>query len=62
MPGLNMGLIKRAEIPVPPIKVQERFANLKADVDRVVQMSESHQVSLNTLFASLQQRAFRGEL
>ena len=62
MPGLNMGLIKRAEIPVPPIGVQERFSKLKADVDRLVQMSESHQALLDQQFASLQQRAFRGEL
>ena len=62
MPGLNMGLIKRAEIPVPPIEVQERFSKLKADVDQLVQMSESHQALLDQQFASLQQRAFRGEL
>ena len=62
MPGLNMGLIKRAEIPVPPIKVQERFANLKRNVDQLLQKSESHLALLDEHFASLQQRAFRGEL
>ncbi len=62
MPGLNMGLIKRAEIPVPPIEIQERFANLKENVDQLVKMSESHLAVLDVQFASLQQRAFRGEL
>jgi type I restriction enzyme S subunit len=62
MPGLNMGLVKGAEVPVPPVNVQERFAQLS---DAAGQRLESANESLNelvTLFGALQQRAFRGDL
>ena len=62
MPGLNMGVIKRAEIPVPPIEAQERFARWKTHVEQQVVNSTTHLSCLDDLFASLQQRAFRGEL
>ena len=62
MPGLNMGLIKQAEIPVPPIEVQEGYARAKANVDLLAHKSNGHQALLEDLFQSLQQRAFRGEL
>ena len=62
MPGLNMGVIKRAEVPLPPLEVQKRFARSKEDVDQQVESSTTHLSRLDELFASLQQRAFRGEL
>ena len=62
MPGLNMGLLKRAEIPVPPIDVQEEFVRRKAKIDEQSAVASDQLCRLNVLFASLQQRAFRGEL
>jgi type I restriction enzyme S subunit len=62
MPGLNMGLIKKAEVPVPPIDVQIRFRELKQAVEERLVALEESRAQLETLFASLQQRAFRGEL
>ena len=62
MPGLNMGVIKRAEVPLPPLEVQKRFARSKEDVDQQVESSTTHLSRLDELFASLRQRAFRGEL
>ena len=62
MPGLNMGLIKRASIPVPPIEMQEMFARQKKHAEQSMEKSTAHLDSLDDLFASLQQRAFRGEL
>lgn len=62
MPGLNMGLIKRARIPVPPIEMQERFARQKKQAEQQMEKSTAHLDNLDTLFASLQQRAFRGDL
>ena len=62
MPGLNMGIIKGIELPLPPMGLQRRFANSvmtsmseKAAVEASLSVSQS-------LFASLQHRAFRGEL
>lgn len=62
MPGLNMGLIKRAKIPVPPIEMQDRFARQKKHAEQQMEKSTAHLDNLDILFASLQQRAFRGEL
>ncbi|MEX0825360.1 MAG: restriction endonuclease subunit S [Acidimicrobiia bacterium] len=62
MPGLNMGIIGRAEIPVPPLSLQGSFAGSKSSVDRRVAELRDSESRLDTLFASLQQRAFRGEL
>lgn len=62
MPGLNMGIIKRAESPVPPISLQESFVTAKRSVDERLKQLDESQSELDDLFASLQQRAFRGEL
>ena len=62
MPGLNMGLIKGAVIPVPPLATQQEFVDRIADA-RGLQFSAANQaVEIERLFTSLQHRAFRGEL
>lgn len=62
MPGLNMGLIRQAEIPLPPIEEQVRFVARKAAAERQMKAVTGNAKVLDTLFHSLQQRAFRGEL
>jgi type I restriction enzyme, S subunit len=62
MPGLNMGKIKQAELPVPPLHLQEQFVQRLNAVERQSSVSAASQDELSLLFASLQQRAFRGEL
>lgn len=62
MPGLNMQVIKELVIPVPPLPLQHEFA---AQVSAVEQLKVSQRASLaklDALFASLQHRAFLGEL
>jgi type I restriction enzyme S subunit len=62
MPGLNMGLIKSIKLPLPPLTLQIEFAKRKASLSAVkVQMAQSLN-HLDALFASLQHRAFAGEL
>ncbi|MGL5853204.1 MAG: restriction endonuclease subunit S [Phycicoccus sp.] len=62
MDGLNMGIIKSMPIPVPPLSAQQDFA------DQVEQVSTGRGIMTRAapaddeLFASLQSRAFRGEL
>jgi type I restriction enzyme, S subunit len=61
-PGLNFEQIRHFQLPVPPIQLQREFAHRVAAVEK---LKTSHRASLNeieTLFASLQYRAFRGEL
>ena len=62
MPGLNMGLIKETRIPLPPIGLQEDFAKLQSQFGRLRDAFARSKDASDTLFASLQHRAFRGEL
>lgn len=62
MAGLNMGIIKSMPIFIPPLPLQQEFA---CRVEAVEKLKASHRASLSeldALFASLQYRAFRGEL
>jgi type I restriction enzyme S subunit len=62
MSGLNMGLIKAMPIPAPPVELQDRFAREVAAVDKLKSAHRASLAKLDALFASLQHRAFRGEL
>lgn len=62
MSGLNMGIIKGLPIPLPPLALQRRFAAIVESVEQQKARLREHLAELDTLFASLQQRAFNGEL
>jgi len=62
MSGLNMGIIQAMPIPVPPLQAQARFVLRLSAVDRLKSEHRASLAELDTLFASLQHRAFRGEL
>ncbi len=62
MSGLNMGIIKRLPVPIPPLQLQRRFAAIVESVEAQKTHMRAHLAELDTLFASLQSRAFRGEL
>lgn len=62
MPGLNMGIIKDLELPLPPIELQERFKRIVALCTISRTDIEDSQALVDRLFRSIQQRAFRGEL
>ena len=48
--------------PVPPVDLQHRFAAIAESVERQKTSQRAHLAELDTLFASLQSRAFRGDL
>lgn len=62
MAGLNMGIIREMPIPLAPIDLQEEFAEKVAAVGGVKTSQCIGEIGLYSLFASLQHRAFRGEL
>ena len=62
MSGLNMGIIKALPIPVAPLDLQRRFAAIVHSVEQQKTRQRAHLAELDTLFASLQSRAFRGDL
>jgi type I restriction enzyme S subunit len=62
MPGLNMGIIKDLELPLPPIELQEQFKRVITASNAARINLEESQDSMENFFGALQQRAFRGEL
>lgn len=62
MDGLNMGTIKDMPIPVPPLPLQQEFARRVQAIDRLKAKHRQSLAEMDALFASLQHRAFRGEL
>ena len=62
MSGLNMGIIKKMPIQLPPISLQRDFAKRIASIEKLKATHQTSLAELDALFASLQHRAFRGEL
>lgn len=62
MSGLNTGIIKNLPIPIPPLGLQHEFARRVEAMGRFKAQHRAHLAELDALFASLQYRAFRGEL
>ena len=61
-PNLNTGIMKDFLTITPPIDLQRRFEAIIISIqNQQLKMAQS-QDKLNTIFASLQHRAFRGEL
>lgn len=54
--------LRSLELPVPPVELQDIFVCRKASIRSALLNHEAALTSLATLFASLQQRAFAGEL
>ena len=61
-PAVSAAKVKSSKIPVPPLKYQHRFATIAAFVQHQKASQQAHWAELDTLFASLQSRAFRGGL
>jgi type I restriction enzyme, S subunit len=62
MPGINVTKLKSIEVLVPPTEQQQMFVERSAAVDVIRRREEQALNVTNSLFASLQHRAFRGEL
>ncbi|HLZ74834.1 restriction endonuclease subunit S [Phenylobacterium sp.] len=59
---INQDGLSKIEIPLPPLALQTRFASELAKIDIQARLAAENQQGLDALFASLQHRAFRGEL
>ena len=59
---LNVGSLRSAPIPLPPLDLQCRFAAIVESVEHQKASQRAHLAEVNTLFAALQSRAFRGDL
>ena len=54
--------LKRLPCPRPPLELQHRYAAIVKSVEQQKASQRAHLAELDTLFASLQSRAFRGDL
>jgi type I restriction enzyme S subunit len=61
-PNLTQAAIREHLVPVPPVDMQDRFAAVHRATQEVRRRSAEHLAHLDALFASLQHRAFIGEL
>ena len=59
---VNKSAFSAIPIPIPPMSLQSRFATIAESVERQKVSQRAHLAELDTLFASLQSRAFRGDL
>ena len=62
MPNLNRKMIEGLKVALPPLDLQHRYATIVESVESQKTSQRAHLAELDTLFASLQSRAFRGDL
>jgi len=62
IPHISPGDIKTFTFPIPPLSLQQEFAQRVEAIDRLKATQRQSLAQLDTLFASLQHRAFQGEL
>jgi type I restriction enzyme S subunit len=62
VPQLTAAQMASLEIPVPPLAEQQEFARRMKALDELKDKQEIALTELDTLFASIQNRAFRGDL
>jgi len=61
-PHINVKEIKSSPIPLPPIEKQKRYSEIIKSIIEKKETFAQQFKNLDTLFAALQQRAFKGEL
>jgi len=62
MAGINVGKLKHIIIQLPPLKLQNQFAQIVERTETLKAQYQSSLHELENLYGSLSQRAFRGEL
>jgi type I restriction enzyme S subunit len=62
MANINAREVQAVSLPVPPLPLQRQFADSLVRIETTKQPLNLSQGQMNALFASLQHRAFRGEL
>ena len=62
MPNLNRTMLEGLKVGLPPLDLQHRFAAIVESVEQQKASQGAHLAELDTLFTSLQSRAFRGDL
>lgn len=59
---ITLQRLRELPVAVPPLNLQQKFGKRVSVLQRQLELSQSSLAELDSLFASLQHRAFRGEL
>jgi type I restriction enzyme S subunit len=59
---LTLELLNNISVPLPPPPLQQKFDVYASRIDKLTSQYRAHLAKLDELFASLEHRAFRGEL
>jgi type I restriction enzyme S subunit len=60
--NINLGILDSLKIPVPPISLQQQFAEIVNKTEALKEKQKQSEQELENLFQSLMQKAFKGEL
>ena len=59
---LNLGIVKKIAIPIPPLPLQTQFAAIVEATEAQKALMQQSLTEMENNFNSLMQRAFRGDL
>ena len=62
LPSLTKKNLLDIKIPLPPIELQEKFASIVKEVEKLKEKQNKSKKEMDLLFDSLMQKAFAGEL
>lgn len=60
--NINLAILRDLDVPLPPIALQQEFARRVGAVEKLKQAQRAALAEQDALFATLQHRAFQGEL
>lgn len=60
--NINLAILRDLDVPIPPLDLQRQFARRIGAVENLKSVHRASLTELDSLFATLQHRAFRGEL
>jgi type I restriction enzyme S subunit len=61
-PGLNFDQIRRFQVPVPQLSLQQEFSRRVVAKGKLKHFHRASLVEMESLYASIRHRAFQGEL
>ncbi|AEG17735.1 restriction endonuclease subunit S [Methanobacterium paludis] len=59
---INVKIIKQLDFPIPPIQLQNQFAEIVQNVEQLKEEQKQSKAQIDNLFNALMQKAFKGEL
>lgn len=59
---INTNKIRNANVPIPPLPLQQKFASIVQQVEQIRQYQQESKAHIDDLFNALMQKAFKGEL